>query len=559
MDPEDRESIEDLLGGNPMFPEVASTSTNMEAWIRLMTAGVTAAVKEALAGSNPALDNQHHSRRLSVDGRTNNRVTYTPTQKEYKHKIERVREGNVQDLISLVESQQLIEEFAADQHLDTYHWSIVFGPSAKESITAFIYNNSHIREKLPAKVTSILLDNGPCIEILYMIPSEDLYNIVAYMLRPVTSTSCLQALKSVKINGSWQNTGMVVQLKARLQAFNEYLTLFERVYRIVALNRCKVGGKPLVEAANFHKISIMKRGAHVKAETVEAILRQAVVDHQLLSGNLFDYIVGPLRQDKLLSLMSMSCHRVHQLANSHNSTYQPKDHDIIDIMENPPEVTVLCSDQVVADQEGVKDLRKSLSYIIQYRIYMLKEYSTLTSELFATATQEQEKKKFSVNRNATPTNREVYLQLLDTMPAAMEDDIPDTGIDEMFSQLRNSEHVDQTSQQFNAMEKVLIPTGQGQFLKKHSGQQPRLQKKGCYLQADMGTCSRDKCRFDHSEEVLRETRKSQHFLEWQQRAGHKSRQLSHTTLLSVADYVARAELASQDAPPSPPATLEEDM
>ena len=251
----------------------------------------------------------------------------------------------------------------------------------------------------------------------------------------------------------------------------------------------------------------------MKTETVEAILRQAVVDHQLLSGNLFDYIVGPLRQDKLLSLMSMSCHRVHQLANSHNSTYQPKDHDIIGIMENPPEVTVLCSDQVVADQEGVKDLRKSLSYIIQYRIYMLKEYSTLTSELFATATQEQEKKKFSVNRNATPTNREVYLQLLDTMPAAMEDDIPDTGIDEMFSQLRNSEHVDQTSQQFNAMEKVLIPTGQGQFLKKHSGQQPRLQKKGCYLQADMGTCSRDKCRFDHSEEVLRETRKSQHFQE----------------------------------------------
>ena len=139
MDPENRESIEDLLEGNPMFPEVASSPNyDMEALIRLMTAGVTAAVKEALAGSNPALDNQHHSRRLSVDATTTNRVTYTSTQKEYTHKIERVREGNVQDLISLVESQQLIEEFAADQHLDTYHWSIAFGPSAKESIISHI-------------------------------------------------------------------------------------------------------------------------------------------------------------------------------------------------------------------------------------------------------------------------------------------------------------------------------------------------------------------------------------------------------------------------------------
>ena len=108
----------------------------------------------------------------------------------------------------------------------------------------------------------------------------------------------------------------------------------------------------------------------------------------------------------------------------------------------------------------------------------------------------------------------------------------------------------------SAVDKAHIPTGQGRFLKKQQQQQqrqyPRIQKKGCYLKADSGVCSRDKCNFDHSDEVIRETRKSPHFLEWKQRAGHQSRQLSQATLASVADYYARAELAAQSAPPSSP-------
>ena len=59
-------------------------------------------------------------------------------------------------------------------------------------------------------------------------------------------------------------------------------------------------------------------------------------------------------------------------------------------MENTLEVNALCSEFVRPD-EGL-DIRSSLSFIIQFRVATLKEYSILTTELFATATQEPDKR-----------------------------------------------------------------------------------------------------------------------------------------------------------------------
>ena len=150
---------------------------------------------------------------------------------------------------------------------------------------------------LPEHVQEALNTNGPSAEIIDLLDSDDLYAIVSYMLRPTTVTSALQALKAVPVSGTWQNTGMVVQLKARLQAFLQYITLFERVYRLACSTRCKIAGKFLVDRASFVKIPIMKKGAHNKDDAVEGIMKLTVAQvHQLFSSDLFDYVVYILGQ-----------------------------------------------------------------------------------------------------------------------------------------------------------------------------------------------------------------------------------------------------------------------
>lgn len=61
--------------------------------------------------------------------------------------------------------------------------------------------------------------------------------------------------------GDWQIAGMVVQLRAQLQASLSYLTSFEKV---------------LVDTVSFHEITITKRGAHIKDGSVEVIMRKTV-------------------------------------------------------------------------------------------------------------------------------------------------------------------------------------------------------------------------------------------------------------------------------------------
>ena len=242
--------------------------------------------------------------------------------------------------------------------------------------------------------------------------------------------------------------------------------------------------------------------------------------------------------------MNLSLHRSAQLARSHEPNFAS---------EEAPDVHALCTDHVKPNGEGHKDLRASLSFMIQLRVSILREYSTLTSELFATATQRPDKRgKSKTDSSHRPTNRDLYLQMVDLVGGSLNGDIPEA---EVAAILEESRVVERPTADLSAIDKAHIPTGQGYFLKKQQQQRrkyPRLQKKGCYLKVDAGVCSRDKCNFDHSDEVIRETKKSPHFLEWKQRAGHQSRQLSQATLASVADYHARAELAAQSAPPSSP-------
>ena len=53
-------------------------------------------------------------------------------------------------------------------------------------------------------------------------------------------------------------------------------------------------------------------------------------------------------------------------------------------MGSLPDVHALCTDQVKPNADGHKDIRASLSFMTQLRVAALKEYSTLTTELFAT-------------------------------------------------------------------------------------------------------------------------------------------------------------------------------
>ena len=546
----DGESLDRILDENAVF----SQDTISPELLNVITVITQTAIREAMGARDPARAEGSNRRLTLLNSRASNPdiVYMRSDQQDFPDKMNAIREGNAQDLILLVRTQQLLTEYASNNHLDSYHWCIAFGPSAKDAIVSYIYTNSAVRETMTTEVKDILSTKGPTTEIINVMPSDDLYSVVAYMVRPNTLTNALQVLRSVKVVGTWQNTGMVVHLRARLQAFLAYLTLFEKVYRLVSHNRCRVNGQPLVDAQSFHKIQIMKKGAHVKEDTVESIMRTAVVDHQLLSGNLYDYIVSPLKQDKMLSLLTLCSHRSQQMAKSHEREFVAESAPAVSLMENTPEVNALCSEFVRPDAEGHRDIRSSLSFIIQFRVATLKEYSTLTTELFATATQEPDKRaRARVVNPDRLTNREVFLQLVDVMPQSMQGEVPEAEVGAVLDRLRPPSQPE--SVDLAALDKVHIPTGQGQFMRKNTQQQPyKILKRGCYLKADMGTCTRDRCNFDHSEEVIKQTRQNSHFRDWQQRNGHKARQLSQAMLNSVADYHARAELAALDAPPSPP-------
>ena len=266
--------------------------------------------------------------------------------------------------------------------------------------------------------------------------------------------------------GAWQSVGMVVQLRSRLQAFLQYLTLFEKVYRLVCHGRCKLNGTPLVEKSSFIRIPIMKKGARVKEETVEAIMRCAVVHtHQLLSPELFDYIVSPFKAgDKLLSLLNLSLHRSAQLARSHEPSFVAEEAPDIALMDGAPGVHALCTDHVKPNREGHKDLRASLSFMIQLRVSILREYSTLTSELFATATQRPDKRgKSKTDSSHRPTNRDLYLQMVDLVGGSLNGDIPEA---EVAAMLEESRVIERPTADLSAIDRAHIPTGQGYFLKK---------------------------------------------------------------------------------------------
>ena len=50
--------------------------------------------------------------------------------------------------------------------------------------------------------------------MINVMPSDDLYSVVAFMVRPNTLTSALQVLRSVAIVGTWQNTGIESEMAA---------------------------------------------------------------------------------------------------------------------------------------------------------------------------------------------------------------------------------------------------------------------------------------------------------------------------------------------------------
>ena len=139
-----------------------------------------------------------------------------------------------------------MSEYTSNNHLKSYHWSVAFGPTAKEQIVSFIYTNNAVRSKLPSVIRDVLAASGPSTEAIDAMDSEDLHSIAAYMVRPTTNASALQALRAVAITGSWQATGVVAQLKARLQAFLQRLASFEKAHRLVRHSRRKVNGAALV-------------------------------------------------------------------------------------------------------------------------------------------------------------------------------------------------------------------------------------------------------------------------------------------------------------------------
>ena len=375
------DTINDLLATNEAFSEIVSEASShreattdlpagFAAMVALMTEGVKTAVKEALRANREdaaatlsgAAGPAGTRRATMLAAHDSAEVIYMRSdQRELTHKMKTIREGNVTDLIQLVRTQQLLSEYTSNNHLKSYHWSVAFGPTAKEQIVSFIYTNNAVRSKLPSVIRDVLAASGPSTEAIDAMDSEDLHSIAAYMVRPTTNASALQALRAIAIAGSWQATGMVAQLKARLQAFSQYLTLFEKVHRMVCHNRCKISGVALVDKSSFIRVPIMKKGAHVKTETIEAIMRDAVTTHQLLSGDLFDYIVSPIKGgDKLLSLLNLSLHRSSQLAKTHEPNFVAQEAPDIALMDAAPDIHALCTDQVKPNSDGRKDIRTFL-------------------------------------------------------------------------------------------------------------------------------------------------------------------------------------------------------
>ena len=68
-------------------------------------------------------------------------------------------------LLELANFSIIQSEYASNNHLSSYNWSIAFTPTAKDSIVTFIHTNNAVRGKLPDKVKNILNSNGPSSEI----------------------------------------------------------------------------------------------------------------------------------------------------------------------------------------------------------------------------------------------------------------------------------------------------------------------------------------------------------------------------------------------------------
>ena len=78
---------------------------------------------------------------------------------------------------------------SATNHLNSRHWSVALGPSAKVSVVSFTYTSNAAHSKLPAGVRAALTTNCPSAEAIDAMDSEDLRSIAAYMVRPTTITS----------------------------------------------------------------------------------------------------------------------------------------------------------------------------------------------------------------------------------------------------------------------------------------------------------------------------------------------------------------------------------
>ena len=68
-------------------------------------------------------------------------------------------------LLELANFSIIQSEYASNNHLSSYNWSIAFTPTAKDSIVTFIHTNNAVRGKLPDKVKNILNSNGASSEI----------------------------------------------------------------------------------------------------------------------------------------------------------------------------------------------------------------------------------------------------------------------------------------------------------------------------------------------------------------------------------------------------------
>ena len=128
------------------------------AMMDVMAASIKLAITEAIqqsmaiSGQREQLDTnvRQGTRRLStLASPSNDKIVYMRSdQKDFEFKMSAVREGNASDMIQLVKIQQLLSEYASNNHLSSYNWSIAFTPSAKDSIVAYIHTNNAVRMRL---------------------------------------------------------------------------------------------------------------------------------------------------------------------------------------------------------------------------------------------------------------------------------------------------------------------------------------------------------------------------------------------------------------------------